>query len=258
MQFVPCKYSDIPSYSTTWYDATKDNAWYGGIVYSKKRTDCASNLNLRYSFQCGPNAKWLTLVNSCSVQGTGTTCTLTNGALYGVGAKYTGTTTTISVGSTVTLNCNDGYGRQIITGTSATVADSSETCLRTTTDRTGNAPKGTCDSTGTINVSNDCSACRDCNSASSGYTDKINNYCYQNCSGSTDQCFVIQSSSRGSCGNSGDSVTQITINSCSHYAAGVFCGGLFTGGSCGKAYFYYSCKDGTYDYSWGSNPTCSS
>ncbi len=97
-------------------------------------------------------------INDCTVCAS---CSLTNNQDVGTGARYTGATQTYSSGSIIPLSCRTNFGRAIISGSSRSSTDSSQTCSANPTERTNDAPSAVCNN-GTLSITNDCSACRSC------------------------------------------------------------------------------------------------
>lgn len=140
------------------------DAWYDGIVYSKKTVCSAPNQDMRYSKKCSVGGSFVVLNESCAVTGA-SACSLTNGQALGNGNQYfSGTTQAFPTGSLITdVKCSTNFGRNIVGG-SRTSDDTTQTCSLSPTDRTtdsGSKPQAIC-SNGAIYVINGCTACRGC------------------------------------------------------------------------------------------------
>lgn len=98
------------------------------------------------------------------------TCNLVNGQNYGSGSIYNGSTTSVPVGSVVSLSCRSNFGHAI-NDDDAVDTTYNENCGRRSYDRSQNAPTARCDTptdgsaNGVLTISNDCSACRSCNNS---------------------------------------------------------------------------------------------
>lgn len=158
-------------------------------------------------------------------------------------SRYTGTPAAPNytpVGGTLNLGgCQDGYGK----ANDSDINTSDNSCGRVNTDR-GATPVVTCQSNGLFgNVVNGCTICANCTKeiANQDYAGTCNR---QNCASSNnvDQVFVINGTSRGSCGNGNDVVTSISFNDCPHNSD---CStDWIVGDKCGYAKLSYSCLDG--------------
>ena len=113
-----------------------------------------------------------------------------------------------SVGERVTLACRSGYGHALGSG-------SDNTCGRNTNDRISAAPSMECKAGGTWEVSNDCKACRGCDSSS----DVEDIGCY----GRSD-CYQVQNKS-GFCGtqDTGLRLPRATISNLGQNESKTYC-----------------------------------
>ncbi len=109
----------------------------------------------------------------------------TNGQDFGNGSEYNGSSSSyILAGGSLNLSCKSGYGHAFGSG-------SDSTCGTSVSDRSSSPPSITCQSNGTwSNISNDCAACRGCNSGSTQVSTTSQNF-----------------NSSGNCGNKGYSDT---------------------------------------------------
>ena len=172
---VPCRNSDLASvamnngvsYNSTYFDTSgvTNNAWFDGVTYSKQLGlgICPQNSTLRYSFRCSEGGKWVPIVNSCQSAVGG--CTVSANTNYGSGSVYNGPSISLTSGGSVAMECRPGFGR-VIDGVTKSSNNSGQTCGNASTDRSNTLIPTVLCASGSIQVINDCSACRGCNASS--------------------------------------------------------------------------------------------
>ncbi len=144
-------------------------------------------------------------------------------------SQYNGGSGSVSLGGKLYLSCKGGYGNSLGSG-----GDSS--CGRYATDRSSTPPNITCNNDGTWSVvSNDCVACRNCNSSTAIYTGTLGcagQYTSGKGTGNYD-CYYVEASNANyqtgcTSGNRSHGLTSCSsgsgcIKNVSHLAIQYFC-----------------------------------
>ena len=164
---IPCDNTD-----SDYIGSSTGDAWYNGVVYSKKHPECVGNTDLRHSKRCGADGTFTNLYTSNCESVGGDSCSLATGNI-GVGSYYDGAAgnpKVMSNGELFTITCRSGFGREIVGANRyVNISDNTDlTCGTTLTDRSNHSPIALCNA-GTIEIIHDCSACRDCTDSSGVY-----------------------------------------------------------------------------------------